>query len=161
MHLKQRRGKERVSVCLKAFITVAGCPCLMLMLWPVCCIGANCPFCWGKKKGKFSFHCLPVLRWCLYWCDCSQVAAPGKQQAKDSTKKPGVWHHHQPHVVQQPMELHLPAGPTAQVRVAGKNIPKTSQKGSCSCFSIIKKSQQDRKKYDSVTPPMSSHFSSA
>lgn len=53
-----------------------------------------------QLKSSRVTRCLPVLRWCLYWCDSSQVAAPGKQQAQGPPKEPGAWQHHQPHLVQ-------------------------------------------------------------
>lgn len=65
----------------------------------------------------------PVLWRCFHWCDGSQVAAPGQQQAKVTPQRPGVWHHHQPHPLQQPLELLMWASCTAQVR----DPPETTQ----------------------------------
>lgn len=53
----------------------------------------------------------------IYRCDDGQGASPGKQQAKVDSQKPPVQHHHQPHPLQQPVELQLPDSSTAQVRL--------------------------------------------
>lgn len=92
-----------------------------------------------KTTAHVRLYLLLVLWWCVYRCDGGQVAAPGQQQAEVPAQKPQVRHHHQPHPLQQPVELHMPASSTAQVR----DSPETTlysdavESGVITCFSWV------------------------
>lgn len=68
-----------------------------------------------NTKLMFGFLLFPVHWRCIYWRDGGQGAAPGQQQAEVASQRIWYRHPHQPHPLQQPMELHVPASSTAQV----------------------------------------------
>lgn len=68
-----------------------------------------------NTKLMFGFLLFPVHWRCVHWRDGGQGAAPGQQQAEVASQRIWYRHPHQPHPLQQPMELHVPASSTAQV----------------------------------------------